>query len=361
MALEKLVLNAVLNNAVRARKAGNTDAEVVKVGCGFFAGDQIAQAKRLIWSEAKMSVRLTDTQKVSDTFTDILKALNYSDKNSVPLPKFVIFQPDEIAAVPGESIVTLTRKVNELHLEFKSFVSSFDQPSSSTSTPGTKDIAKVGAKPSYAVVLNIPKALDNPDARKRFVDSLCPNSDEINQLRKTKDDWKLIVRSKSSARTIVENLKSNAPDVTAKLKVRLFIAVLMRAPTSITEQDIKRLVPNATKVAEIGSYERAKVFKMYFDSKNYVVQFLSDSIRIGYEKLPAQQFKFMPKRCYSCHCVGHIAADCSQSRRCGRCGAEDHNSSKDLPCKSDMFCVLRNKNGQTCYSVRCPANNSPSK
>jgi hypothetical protein len=129
----------------------------------------------------------------------------------------------------------------------------------------------------------------------------------------------------------------------------------------MTEQDIKRLVPNATKVAEIGSYERAKVFKMYFDSKNDVDQFFSDSIRIGYEKLPAQQFKFMPKRCYSCHCVGHIAAYCSQSRRCGRCGAEDHNSSKDLPCKSDMFCVLRNKNGQTCYSVRCPANNSLSK
>ena len=65
-----------------------------------FVGDQIAQAKRLIWSEAKMSVRLTDTQKVSDTFTDILKALDYSDKNSVPLPKFVIFQPDEVLVVP---------------------------------------------------------------------------------------------------------------------------------------------------------------------------------------------------------------------------------------------------------------------
>jgi hypothetical protein len=41
---------------------------------------------------------------------------------------------------------------------------------------------------------------------------------EPNELYKTKDGWKQIVRSKSSARTILEIVKPNALNVSAKLK-----------------------------------------------------------------------------------------------------------------------------------------------
>ena len=38
--------------------------------------------------------RVNGEKKVAETFVDILKALDYCDKNSVTLSKFVIFKPE---------------------------------------------------------------------------------------------------------------------------------------------------------------------------------------------------------------------------------------------------------------------------
>ena len=363
---DRLVLNAVLNFAVRARSTGNTSADIIQTGCGFFPEEKINEAKKFIWSEGQMSTRQTDRQKKADTFADILKVLDYCDKNNVQLPKFVIYEPDEVPSIPGEVTATLSRKVNDLCLEFRNFVSaqSYAVPSMSATTEVSINSvsinnghAHVSTKPSYAVVLkDLPETLDNPIARKGFVDSLCPNSDDISELRKTKQDWKLYVKSKATAEKIMENMRSRTPTVTASLKERLFIGVLKRVPNSMSHTDVETIVPNAVKAVEIGKYEHSKVFKVYFESRKNLDRFLADSVRVGYEKLPAEEFNFLPKRCYSCHGLGHVAADCAASPICGRCGGTDHVSSKDNKCNNDMFCITCKKRGHTCYSVWCPSN-----
>jgi len=57
---------------------------------------------------------------------------------------------------------------------------------------------------SYAVVLKMPRSVDNSDPRKQFFGSVCPDSAEISELRKSKQDWKLCIKSKSSAERTVE-------------------------------------------------------------------------------------------------------------------------------------------------------------
>ena len=113
------------------------------------------------------------------------------------------------------------------------------------------------------------------------------------------------------------------------LKEKMFIVVLKQVPLSETHTDIESLVLNALKAIEIGSFERSKVFKLYFGTSKHLKDFLAVSVRIGYEKLPAEKFKFLPKRCYSCHGVGHLVANCVLIPICGRCGASEHTSTKD--------------------------------
>lgn len=356
----RLVHNAILNFAVRAKSKGNANADIIKTGCDFFADDLVSEAKKTIWSVANYATRPSERLKVADTFADILKVLDYCDKNSVELPKFVIYEPDEVPTIPGEASATLTRKVNDLCLEFKNFVSMAKAQSlccpSASSVPGPANPVTVNPQTSYAVVLKMPKSLDNPIARKQFLDTICPNSAEISELKKVRQDWKLFVKSKSSAEKIVEKMKVSKPEVSAMLKEKMFIAVLKKVPPSMTQTDIESLVPCALKAIEIGSFERSKVFKLYFGTSKDLEDFLAVSVRIGYEKLPAEEFKFLPKRCYSCHRVGHLATNCVLTPICGRCGASDHTSTKDNLCTKDMYCIICKKKGHTCYNIRCPAN-----
>ena len=44
---------------------------------------------------ARFATRQTERQKVADAFADIFKVLDYCDKNSVALPKFVIHESDD--------------------------------------------------------------------------------------------------------------------------------------------------------------------------------------------------------------------------------------------------------------------------
>ena len=77
---------------------------------------------------------------------------------------------------------------------------------SASTVPGPADPVTVNPQPFYAVVPKMPMSLDNPVACKQFLDSVCPNSAEISELRKVRQDWKLFVKSKSSAKKIVEKI-----------------------------------------------------------------------------------------------------------------------------------------------------------
>ena len=145
-----------------------------------------------------------------------MKVVDYCDKNSVALPKFVIYEPENVPTIPGQASATLSRKINDLCLEFKNFVSTAKAHSlccpSASSVPGSAIPVTVNPQPSYAVVLKMPKYLDNLVARKKFLDRICANSAEISELKKIRQDWKLFVKSKSSTEKIVEKMKVSKPD-----------------------------------------------------------------------------------------------------------------------------------------------------
>ena len=97
-----LVQNDVLNFPVRAKSKGNANTDIIKTGREFFAEDMVNEAKKFIWFMARYVTRQTERQKVADTFADIFKVLDYCDKNSVTLPRFVIYEPDEVSTIVGE-------------------------------------------------------------------------------------------------------------------------------------------------------------------------------------------------------------------------------------------------------------------
>ena len=59
-----------------------------------------------------------------DNVGDKIKYLDLCDERKVVLPRFDIFEPDEVPVVAGEKTATLTRKDNELCLNFNNLVDS---------------------------------------------------------------------------------------------------------------------------------------------------------------------------------------------------------------------------------------------
>ena len=69
----------------------------------------MSEAKKTILSVVNYATGPIERLKAADTFADILKVLDYCDKNSVALPKFVIYEPDEVPTIPGEASATPAR------------------------------------------------------------------------------------------------------------------------------------------------------------------------------------------------------------------------------------------------------------
>ena len=107
-------------------------------------------------------------QKVDDTSADILKVLDCCHKNPVALPKFVIYEPDEVPTILSEASATLTRKVNDLFLEFKNFVFTTKARGlccpSMGRVPGLANPVAVNPHSSFAVLLKMLKSLDNRES-----------------------------------------------------------------------------------------------------------------------------------------------------------------------------------------------------
>ena len=55
---------------------------------------------------------------------DIVKDIQQCDEEKISLPRCVIFEPDEVPEIAGETSATLTRKVNELVVKLDNFVES---------------------------------------------------------------------------------------------------------------------------------------------------------------------------------------------------------------------------------------------
>ena len=132
--------------------------------------------------------------------------------------------------------------------------------------PGLANPVAVSPQLSYAVVCKMQKSLNNPNACEQFLDSVCPTSVEMSELRILKQDWKLYIKSKLSA----EKMKTSKPEVAAMLQEKMFIAVLKQVSPNMTHTDVESLVPSASKAIEIGNFKnlaieigQSKVFKLY--------------------------------------------------------------------------------------------------
>ena len=357
---EKIILNPLLNCVTRALTDGIKLECIVKACVAFYTHEDFIKAKRILHTELNITNRLVTYSKDEDNIIEICKILVSAAKNNVSMPKFVIFNPCSVPVIGDAVNATVTAKVNELSRKLDNFLATQSAPATSIFTSSRS--APETSKPrnsTYSVVLkNPPKELNGPNDRKAFIDSFCENTNDISELRKSANEWKLVVRSKAAAAKIVEKAKSSKPDLKITVREPLHIAVLRNVPEDINCEGLKNLIPNSTKTEQCG---KSRSFKVYFDTISELQQFLSVSVIIGYERLPADPFKFLPRRCYNCHKIGHLASQCTAEPLCSRCASNEHRSTRDEPCRQPTFCVECKIGSHTCYSVKCPSNSNPQK
>lgn len=320
---------------------------ITKITCDFFKVEEVVEAKKVLWALA-MSTRSTDRQKVSDNVIDIVRAFDLCDEKKVSLPRFVIFEPDQVPIVPGETTATLTRKLNEFYMEFKSFA---EQQSVKT-VPHHSASMIVPEKPTYAVVVkNPPKNLDNPSARKDYLDSLAgSSSSSIVTLRPRKDEWRVFMSDKAEATALAEAITNSNQGVDAKVKSRSHFGIIRRTHPGTSTDDIQSCLQNCTEVSQIRS---SRSFRLKFETREHLQKAIDSPPKIGYERLPVSEYKFLPPQCYRCQAFGHTAANCVNSEKCSQC-AGSHKNSKDSPCQRALKCALCGKTDHPCYAYKCP-------
>jgi hypothetical protein len=81
----------------------------------------------------------------------------------------VLYEPDEVPVVAGESSATLTPQVNDQCVKFDNYALSERNP-----LPSLSQFHTQSSKPSLSVILkNPPKELHDPKDHKTFIDNLC--------------------------------------------------------------------------------------------------------------------------------------------------------------------------------------------
>jgi hypothetical protein len=120
-------------------------------------------------------------------------------------------------------------------------------------------------------------------------------------------------------------------------------------PEDLDELSLKQVIPMCTKTVQCG---KSRTFKVYFQFRTDLVTFLKASMKVGYERLPVEEFVFLPRRCFNCDAIGNLTVNCKNSALCSKCGSVDHKSTPDTPCQKSAFCVCCKTNYHTCYSVK---------
>ena len=128
-----------------------------ETACEFFAPDLILEAKKLLSTEAAVSTRATDRQKMTD---DMIRCLDLCDEPKLVLPHFFIFEPDEGPVVLGETTATRTQQFNELYLKFNNLV---DSEMLRANLGFSHNRSSHASNPTYIVVLNSPPKLTSDD------------------------------------------------------------------------------------------------------------------------------------------------------------------------------------------------------
>jgi hypothetical protein len=72
------------------------------------------KAKEILWTEANCLARMSTKVAMSDNVLEMIKLLQTCDDDKVALPTFLIFEPEEVPSIPGDSSVIVTRKITEM-------------------------------------------------------------------------------------------------------------------------------------------------------------------------------------------------------------------------------------------------------
>ena len=108
------VYNPVLSFVFREIKAVNKYDEIVAKTVQYFKAGMLTKAKDELLQLVAVSTRSTDRVEPQDMVVDLTRAIRTCDENKVVLPKFEIYESDEVRVLSGEVTATLTRHINEL-------------------------------------------------------------------------------------------------------------------------------------------------------------------------------------------------------------------------------------------------------
>ena len=180
-----------------------------------------------------------------DNVGDTIKCLYLCDERKVVLLRFVIFELDEVAVVPGEATATLTQKINELCLSLNHLV---DSEMLGANLGLSHNRSSQASNPTYTVLLKSPpKILDDPVSRKDFLSKMCGNSsDRIIALKPRKDAWRLILSDKDAAQLVAQGLNDHDQSLNAKVKNPSYFGIVHRIPEIPTSDDLIQLVANCS-------------------------------------------------------------------------------------------------------------------
>lgn len=377
-----LVRNAVLNFLTRSMQAGNKIESIVKRAVEFFDHAEILSAKEkliTLANEIGYDYVYRKTANDSDNVMEMAKILALCAKEKKPLPTFVIFDPQEVPTCPDEVSACVRIKVNEMCRKFDAGLGAIADKiklaseqcaqqlagvsqqcttisdAISQGSPTPRSAANPPSKPLYSVVVkanDMPPELTSPQSRKDFFAKVCPSdvSSDSLTLKRSNDEWKILVQSRDAATQLAEAMKRK--NITTKVKVPQFVGIMKRVPSSVSESELCQIA-GCDKVAQCGS---TRAFKLFYASRQTLENAIANPLKICLELFRIEEFRFLPRRCFKCHAVGHLAADCSQPERCSRCGGDGHSSSKDNPCSNPQKCLNCGSSRHSCYHAACPFN-----
>ena len=162
-----------------------------------------------------------------------------------------------------------------------------------------------------------------------------------------------MVKSKDSAEKIANAMKIGNSSLETSVKSNRFSGIVRFVPEEFEVSDVTNLIPTCEKAEQFG---KSRTFRLYFPSKDALEASMKDPPKIGFERLRVDEFHFLPRRCYKCHLIGHIAANCPNAEICSQCASNYRKSTKEQPCMLKERCVVCKVSGHSCYSVSCPEN-----
>ena len=113
----ELVWNPLLNFITRSLACGLNTEVLVNRAVEFFSRESILDAKKVLWTlyeNLGYNDRMRTANKDSENVLDLVKAVYRCSKDKKVLPRFVIYEPDEVPESADAVGACITTKVNQM-------------------------------------------------------------------------------------------------------------------------------------------------------------------------------------------------------------------------------------------------------